>query len=359
MIDDLGSGGAQRQMVNLALALAERGNNITFAVYMEKEYYEEILRNNNIEVVKLIVKKPVKRIFAFRRYIRNNNFDAVISFLGVPNFICELAAIPTKKWKLIVNERSANPVITRSFNSIFRRIFHLFADIIICNSYSNKDIVQKVNPFIKNKIRIIYNGIDTKKWKPDSNFKFLRDGFLHVIVASSHRYLKNFIGLLRALLLLSEGERNKIRISWYGDRIEPPYYDGSIVNCIKYIKDNNLENMIDLHPATQDICKKMQNADVVALFSFFEGLPNAICEGMALGKPILASAVSDIPLFINDEVNGKLCNPYDVQSIADAIRFFLIVGRLRLMQIGDLNRKKATELFDNKKILSQFLEVIE
>jgi glycosyltransferase involved in cell wall biosynthesis len=103
----------------------------------------------------------------------------------------------------------------------------------------------------------------------------------------------------------------------------------------------------------------MLEADVVGLFSFFEGLPNTICEGMALGKPILASAVSDIPLFIEDEINGKLFNPFDVNSIAESIRYFLSLRRDELEMMGVQNRQKAVELFDHKKNLRKYIELIK
>jgi glycosyltransferase involved in cell wall biosynthesis len=35
----------------------------------------------------------------------------------------------------------------------------------------------------------------------------------------------------------------------------------------------------------------MYESDVVALVSKLEGLPNTVCEGMALGKPIIMTRV--------------------------------------------------------------------
>ena len=55
----------------------------------------------------------------------------------------------------------------------------------------------------------------------------------------------------------------------------------------KRIKELSLEDTISLHTTTHLIHKKVQEADAIGLFSFYEGFPNAICEGMACAKPIV------------------------------------------------------------------------
>lgn len=347
-------------MVQLSLALKKMNHQLTVLSYFERDHYKETLNKHGITTICLEHKNPFKRIITFRNFIRLGNYDVVMSFLGVPNFLNEVAAIPFKNWKLIVNERSADPVILKSYNSKFRRIFHFFADVIVCNSNSNKFIVLKVNPLIREKkIRVIYNMIDLEVWKPFDDFKYRKDGILHILVAASHRKLKNLMGLLQGLMLLDKEIREQIRISWYGDSLEEPYYDNSIELGYEFISQNNLAQLISFFPAIHDIREKMQTSDVIGLFSHFEGLPNAICEGMALGKPILASAVSDIPLLINDGISGKLFNPKDVQSIADALRYFLHLDNNKLKEMGRLNREKASVMFDEKKIVAQFLELMK
>ena len=129
-------------------------------------------------------------------------------------------------------------------------------------------------------------------------------------------------------------------------------------NAELFIEKQGLEKIIDLYPADHNIRDKMQKADVIGLFSFFEGLPNAICEGMALGKPIIASSVSDIPLFIEDGVNGKLCDPHNISTISEAIMFFINSDEDRLKSMGEMNRKKASELFDLNKNFGNYLNII-
>lgn len=63
-------------------------------------------------------------------------------------------------------------------------------------------------------------------------------------------------------------------------------------------------------------------ADVFALSSTSEGLPNSLLEAMACGVPVVATAVGAVPNVIIDEVNGLLIQP------GDAARLTLALSRL-------------------------------
>ena len=62
----------------------------------------------------------------------------------------------------------------------------------------------------------------------------------------------------------------------------------------------------------------MNAADFVALFSYVEGLPNAICEALALGKPIIMTRVSDYCSLVSDNV--FLCETPEPLSIATSLK---------------------------------------
>ncbi|MDQ6722963.1 MAG: hypothetical protein M3Z01_01680, partial [Thermoproteota archaeon] len=130
VIDSLGSGGAQRQMVNLALGFKQNGHAVSFLIYHNEDFFKDLLDNANIHVEVIIETSYLKRLFKIRQYIRNGKYDAVLSFLEAANFICEFAGLPWRKWKLVVGERSANPNIFKSFKLRGYRWFHLFADYV-------------------------------------------------------------------------------------------------------------------------------------------------------------------------------------------------------------------------------------
>lgn len=359
IIEDLGPGGAQRQLVNFSVWLKGKGHEVSFLTFFYKGFYLETLKDTGINHSCLPIKNPLKRIIRFRRFIRSGHYDAVVAFLGVPAFLAEMAAIPSRNWKLIIGERSANPNILKSTRGRFLRFFHLFANHIVANSQTNIDLVRKVNPLLSDKqCHIIYNAIDLQLYSPEKEFVFKRGGITKIVVAASYRRLKNLLGLIEAVKLLSEPEKAKLKIDWYGDKWANPNPDYILAEAEKKIAQLGLEKVFTLHPATMELPQKIKQADVVGLFSYFEGLPNAVCEGMACGKPILTTAVSDLPVFINDEINGKLCEPFNIESITEGLRFFIQKEPIDLMKMGQLNLKMAIDLFDQEKVFEQYYQLL-
>ena len=58
--------------------------------------------------------------------------------------------------------------------------------------------------------------------------------------------------------------------------------------------------------------------DIFVLPSLSEGIPMALLEAMALGKPVVATAVGGVPEVIQDGVTGMLVEPDDERALADA-----------------------------------------
>src|ERR1041385_6743395 len=93
VIDSLGSGGAQRQVVTLAEGLSHRGHSIEFFTYLSRDFFR-----TRLEKAGILIHDHRKRsrfspdvIFALRNIFRRRAYDLVLSFLEVPNFYCELA----------------------------------------------------------------------------------------------------------------------------------------------------------------------------------------------------------------------------------------------------------------------------
>src|SRR5690554_3879011 len=141
IIDSLGSGGAQRQLVELAKGFKEKGHEVSFLTYHDINFFKSELDNQDIPVKTIVEPNYVKRLFKIRKAIRRNEPDAVLSFLEAANFMATLAGFPYRKWKLVVGERSANPEILTNKKLRFYRKAHFFADYIVANSHKNLELV--------------------------------------------------------------------------------------------------------------------------------------------------------------------------------------------------------------------------
>ena len=357
VIDSLGPGGAQRQLVGLAISFKKNGNEVSFLTYHPTDFYKSLLDQEQIEVYIVQEGNYVKRAFKMRKLIRRGNYDVVLSFLAAANLICELAGLPFKKWKLVVGERSADPNILVSRKLRTFRWFHIFADFVVANSYKNIELVRNINPLLSDKkCKVIYNMIDTETWKPSLEHIPTEGEKIRIVVAASHMYYKNLNGLIEGIRCLSEREKSKLRIDWYGNNIKPPYLDGSYLHGLSKIQEYGLEDIFNFHEATHFILEKMQNADVVGLFSFFEGLPNVVCEGMALAKVIISSDVSDISLFLSNK--NMLFNPNSPSSITESIRYVMSFDKSKLIAEGKKNRLIALQNFSKDQIVASYLNLM-
>lgn len=359
VIDNLGSGGAQRQLVELGIGFKEKGNDVSFLTYHNMPFFNPVLEDHGIKITCIEEANYLKRLLKIRRYIKQGGFDSLLSFLEAPSFICECAGIPRRNWKLVVGERNANPKILKSPKQILYRWFHLFADYIVSNSSLNMEYVLSVNPLLKkSKCKVIHNIINFKYWQYDKSFKYRKNDKINLITASSHIYRKNANGLVEALALLNKGELEQIHIEWYGDRPNEPYYDNSLPEVRQKIRRYKLEKYISFYPATNELMEKVMEADAIGLFSFYEGLPNTVCEGMACGKPVVCSAISDLPSIISYNKN-LLFNPSDPASIQQSLSYLISMDSRQMAQTGKLNLEIARENFDKEAIVADYLKLLE
>lgn len=63
----------------------------------------------------------------------------------------------------------------------------------------------------------------------------------------------------------------------------------------------------------------MADANVFVLSSRSEGIPNVVLEAMAMGKPVVATAVGGVPEIIEDGINGRLVSPEQPHLLAQVI----------------------------------------
>jgi len=63
----------------------------------------------------------------------------------------------------------------------------------------------------------------------------------------------------------------------------------------------------------------LKSADILINPSLSEGLPNIVLEAMALGVPVVATAVGGVPELVTHDESGLLVAPRDSAGLADAI----------------------------------------
>lgn len=357
-IDSIGSGGAQRQLIEIAKGFKAKNHNVSILVYHDYPFFLPELEKYNINYILIKENSFWKRFWKIRKVIREGQFDGVLSFLEGANFMATLAGFPTRQWTSIVGERSANPLILKSWKLQFFRWFHLFPDFIVANSSSNLDIVRKVNPLLSRKnMKVIYNCTPIQNNFTSNQIRKQFGKKIKIVVAASYRRVKNLEGLILAVSMLSKEDKDFLRIEWYGNKeiTKSANYYFEMQNLIEREK---LEKTIFLREAVDNIIHIYETADFVGLFSHYEGFPNSICEGMSIGKPVICSTVSDIPKLLKEDCNGFLCNPDDPNTIMVALTKTLASTNNERLRMGKTNLNLARDKFHPEKITKQYLELL-
>jgi glycosyltransferase involved in cell wall biosynthesis len=359
-IDCLGSGGAQRQLATLAVGLKKRGHEVRFLVYHPQDHFLPQLQEADIPCQVIPPHSRWRRALAVRRVLRQGWQEVVLAFLEASCLYAELARIPRQRWGLVVGERSANPRILGGVSRWFRQ-FHRSADVIVCNSHTNRLMLEARFPFLKQKLTTIYNTVDLQLFRPalgqSTTGSHSSSGPCRIVVAASYQGLKNMGGVARAMVLLRTiPPAQDIVVDWFGGiGADPtPYHE-----AVDFITANALAGQFNFHPETRAIEKVFAGASAVGLFSFFEGLPNVVCEGMACGKPIVLSNVCDAGSLVRDGKNGFLCDPSSPESIAKAFGRLAGMSFEERQQMGSESRAVAEDLFCEQIVVERYEKIFE
>jgi glycosyltransferase involved in cell wall biosynthesis len=97
--------------------------------------------------------------------------------------------------------------------------------------------------------------------------------------------------------------------------------------------------------------------DAALLTSAWENLPHSVVEALAVGTPVVATAVGGVPEVVRDGQNGLLVPAGDVEAIAGAIRRLAEDESLRTMLAANATGSVAE--LDETRLLERIVRLIE
>lgn len=100
-------------------------------------------------------------------------------------------------------------------------------------------------------------------------------------------------------------------------------YPGDLDRVRDLARQQGVENRVRFLGRRPEARAFLAIADVVVNPSDYEGLPVTLLEAMALGRPIVATAVGGVPGLIEDGVSGLLVPPGDPAALGAAVRRML------------------------------------
>jgi len=197
----------------------------------------------------------------------------------------------------------------------------------------------------ENKIKVIYNGVDPKKFYPIECSPNPRPTVANIGLIFP---LKGTLDLITAANLVRK-EVPEVEFRLYGSASDQNYF----AECQNQVKINNLENTVIFAGPTDKPSQVYSQADIVVMASISEGFPYVVIEAMLCGAAIVSTAVGGVPEAL--EGVGLLAQPHQPTELAKAITQLLKSPEER-QKLGQLAKERALNLFTQEKFLNEYQE---
>jgi glycosyltransferase involved in cell wall biosynthesis len=209
---------------------------------------------------------------------------------------------------------------------------------------------------MKGRVVTIYNGYDLQEFAPPS-FIPENSPLRLLTVASVSRY-KNGLCLVRALDILRRQHGLKARVSWVGQRVRQGDRLKYLLAMEDEIERSGLFEQWEWLDQRKDIIALLHHHDVLVHPSYGEGLPNAVCEALACGRPVIVSDVLDHPNLVKEGVNGFLFDWQDPAELARKIKAFSDLSGDERRRMGAMGRDFAEKNLSLERYVSGFEEIL-
>src|SRR4030042_1983110 len=291
VIDNLDTGGAQRQMINLAVGLTRRNHLVEFFCYSPGDILAQALGEVGIVIHRRLKSSrfSFKVILALKDLIRLNNYDVVLAYLSTPNFYAIIAGRMFNRPRIpvVVSERRCDLPQGANMMERFARQFYRMASHLTTNSHQQRIDLVNQYPWMEKHLSTVYNGLDLNafvaaKTEPDNNP-------LNLLTISGIAPHKNPLIIIKALHILKARDGLNPKIDWIGKLPVGGKQLAYLNELNRAIRDYGLTLQWQWLDQRSDIVPQLHRHDVLVHASYIEGLSNAVCEALACARPGVVS----------------------------------------------------------------------
>lgn len=347
--------GAEVQVATAASFLADQSGVELSAVLFNDGWLASQLRGLGVPVVVFDEHtcSPARILAMLIRYLKMHEIDVVHThrhkdsvlgtiaarLAGVPHLVRTVHGLsePMRGW-----DRLKQNV----YDAVDRTALRLFADRIVAVSEQIAGLLRRAG---HRTVLRVHNGIDVRHvaaTRPAADVRSIlgiRPGQLLIGTAGRFNAVKGQQYLLEAARLLDD--RLDARVLFVGSgpletELRTQASELGVMERCLFV-----DPAVDSRAGIYDLIAAM---DVFTLPSLSEGIPMAMLEAMALGRPVVASEVGGIPEVITDRVNGLLVPACDPRAIADACAA-LAADRARAEALGSRAREVVEQRFSRER----------
>ncbi len=346
VIDDLGYGGAQRQLSILLPALGPHVEPYVFCLSHIDAPFGQALREAGLPVECIPRRSHVDlgRLLALRRSLSRSGIDLVHGVLSASNVYAFLAA-KMMNVPCVLSLRSDRIVLGRIKGGALRYAYRR-ADAVTANSRAGARFLAESVRVDQDRIVLLRNCIPPGFGAGAAGGERAGSpvvGYVGRLTAEKRipRLLEAF-RLVRAtvadasLVLVGDGEATP-----------------SLRELTKRLR---LDRHVEFAGPVGDVAPRMRRFDCLVLPSAFEGLPNAAAEAVLLGVPVVASRAGDVEDIVVDGKTGLLYDGEDARTLARLIERALTDRELRVSAAAE-GPRLVREVFSTERTVAETLSL--
>jgi glycosyltransferase involved in cell wall biosynthesis len=345
IIDSLEAGGAERMAVNYANALA---NEIEFSGLVVTRKEGPLLNQISSNVSYLFLNKKsvldIQSVLKLRKFVIQNTVD-IVQAHSTSFFLAFLLKLTYPRIKLIWHDHYGDSEFLSQRPSLsLRFIIPFFNGIIAVN--------QKLKIWAEQKLHF-KNVIYLPNFPSEEN-TISEQTILHGIQGKRIVSLANLRAQKNHFLVLEVAKKIKqSHPDWTFHLVGKDFEDDYSKKIKTMILDFNLENTVFVYGSRNDIKNILEQSAIGILTSQSEGLPVALLEYGLFKKPVVVTNVGEIPLVIQDGINGFVVEMGSVQLFFDSLVKLIESDTLRL-DFGNELQKTIGNNYSEQAVIQQY-----
>jgi glycosyltransferase involved in cell wall biosynthesis len=319
-------GGSEELWYKTALHAAKKGWTVGCAVYhwSVKEEKLKALKEAGTAIYYLPNKGRSKR----------NLFERIQNKISKARAKTIIQALPVKEFDVVVVNQGAFEVTTPAWKNFYGELNRY---IVLYHNYKEQEVLKgekreavqnwisnaQLNLFASRRIievleknsnidicnaDILLNPISFAVPASFTSYPSLQNGnYRFVMLAALEVWRKAQDNLIQALSSEKWKQRNW-SLHLYGEGKDKQKLE-------ELIRQNSLEQKIFLEGETNDVRFALQNAHVLLQLTHVDAMPLSVVEALAMGRPVAASKIGDMPYWINEGENGWISSDASVEQI--------------------------------------------
>lgn len=348
VITSLYTGGAETLVVNLMPRLSALGQEVGLVVFNgERTPLMDRLEKECSDCKVYRLGKSFYNPWYIIKLIRiMQKYDIVHTHNSSPQLFAAIANLFCRKRLVTTEHNTYNRKRGNRWLSMIDRWMYTRYDRVICISNQAEENLRKyLNRDISNKSHIttIFNGVDIQAINYAKSIESMKTNKFIVVMVAAFRPQKDQRTLVRAIKRLPKS----LYEAWLVG-------DGECIEDIRgYVDSLGLSDRVRFLGIRTDIPQILKTADVIVMSTHYEGMSLSNIEGMAAGKPFVASDVEGIHEVT--EGYGILFPHGDDRALAEIIQQ-LYDDKSYYQQVANKCYERAKQ-FDISKMVMKYMKV--